>query len=442
MVPKYLHLKLDKFVAGQQQRIFKTTDRTVQVKPGHNSLYIDVSSDELSRKNIYMTTYAQNKSNKKEDNKFAYLQEEQLINFHDINIDYILNHPERDNHLPMINTHNSPWFHTSIINNMDDKDKQKDERISYFPKWINTPIDIAYSKSVSFFLLPLSTDKYINVVQSNQLYNIDKNMSFYGQFKPHYKQMIHNFIYKSTYGLEDNTIPIYDMNFSFLETIYLGSTNAVQSWINSFNLNNIYYNEGENQFLVSQQIQFNSETNKIDVINPDSILFSKLLSIMINNDYLFGDDRRTEIVHSLISNLNINSTQRFLNPLGHISKVADEILSTFINDDTFNKIFTNEQVFNVAGNLQYPFTSQCAQNNKNSFTDYCIPQNTLISYDLQQPLIFNKNFLPSPEFLPSGYFNILHLKNNRDPHFDIKVDLFEDKYNVPSFISRNFIRYF
>lgn len=223
MVPKYLHLKLDKFVAGQQQRVFQTTDKTIQIKTGidSDSLYIDVNSFNLIRKNVYLTTYAQNKQMEKENNKFSYIQEEQLVNFHDIDADYILNNPERSNNLPAINTHNSPWFHTSIINNINNLTKQKDERISYFPEWINTPIDIAYSKSISFFLLPLSTDKYINVVQSEQLYNIDKNMSFYGQFKPHYKQMIHNFIDKPTYGLEDNTIPIYDMNFSFLETVYL-----------------------------------------------------------------------------------------------------------------------------------------------------------------------------------------------------------------------------
>lgn len=135
---------------------------------------------------------------------------------------------------------------------------------------------------------------------------------------------------------------------------------------------------------------------------------------MLNNDYLFGDEKRIEIIHSLISRLDINSTQRFLNPLGHISKVADEILQTF-------DIKTSNQDTTL----------------KQSFSEYLIPQNTLLSYNLQNPLSFHDNFVPSPAFLPSGYFNLLHLKNNRDPHFNIKLNLFENKYNVPSFLSGN-----
>lgn len=74
----YKRLKLDKFVAGKEQRIFKTT--TIK--------------QAITQKDVFYGEYSTSKlvDVKIKDNT---LLSGDLINFHDINCDYITNRPDK-----------------------------------------------------------------------------------------------------------------------------------------------------------------------------------------------------------------------------------------------------------------------------------------------------------------------------------------------------------
>ena len=78
----YKRLKLDKFVAGKEQRIFKTTT----IKESTNPL--------ITQKDVFYGEYSSAKlvDVKTKENK---LLSGDLINFHDINCDYIINRPDK-----------------------------------------------------------------------------------------------------------------------------------------------------------------------------------------------------------------------------------------------------------------------------------------------------------------------------------------------------------
>jgi len=78
---KYKRLKLDKFVAGKEQRIFKTT--TIRKKT--NS----------TQKDVFYGEYSTNKLFDIKLNEKQLLLSGDLINFHDINCDYIMNRPDK-----------------------------------------------------------------------------------------------------------------------------------------------------------------------------------------------------------------------------------------------------------------------------------------------------------------------------------------------------------
>ena len=83
----------------------------------------------------------------------------------------------------------SPWFpiqadlaQTNII-------KNKDEHISYFPNFIQTPIDIAYNNDNAYMLLPITTEKFTKLKQTEIGLNLDK-FTYNADYKPNYKNMM------------------------------------------------------------------------------------------------------------------------------------------------------------------------------------------------------------------------------------------------------------
>ena len=188
----YNRLKLEKSVVGPEQRIFKTVtqswwDSQRKSIPGLNSA-LDTSliykqQTEISPKHtdVYfgefdtqkVTDWKLNNQVNDKKTKLSEILTGNLINFHDISIDYITNRPDKQYLLNYNNT-NSPWFSTAANNAENDQLKNADERIMYFPNYINTPIDMIFCNNNSYFLLPLGTEKYTNILHSDSLLNTYK----------------------------------------------------------------------------------------------------------------------------------------------------------------------------------------------------------------------------------------------------------------------------
>jgi hypothetical protein len=83
----------------------------------------------------------------------------------------------------------SPWFPIQAELAQSNAVKNKDEQISYFPNYINTPIDIAYNNENAYMLLPITTEKFTKLKQPETCLNLDDFM-YSADYKPNYKQMI------------------------------------------------------------------------------------------------------------------------------------------------------------------------------------------------------------------------------------------------------------
>ncbi len=107
-INRYKHLKLDKFVSGKEQRIFKTsTTYQNEINNRFNSgldteleFYLGNVPQEdkyknLSKKDVYYAEYSAKKQTEAKiinDNNLS----GHLINFHDLNADYITNRPDKN----------------------------------------------------------------------------------------------------------------------------------------------------------------------------------------------------------------------------------------------------------------------------------------------------------------------------------------------------------
>jgi hypothetical protein len=238
-----------------------------------------------------------------------------LINFHSVNADYIINRPDK-NKILSINTAVSYWFNVSAYNSQFDKEKNKDERISFFPTFINTPIDIAYSRNKSYFLLPISTQKYFNVVQPNLTLKQRLNGPA-ALLKNNYAKMFKHYWSQPTYTSEDNSIPIYDLNFSWIQTINLGTHANVIEFLNKHNLLHFKFLSTDQSTIynLSSFVIFNNETNRTDSTNGTCILVEQLLNILTQNIYIFNLETCKNIIQDLIAQLDVNDMVRLLSPL-------------------------------------------------------------------------------------------------------------------------------
>lgn len=88
----YKRFKLDKFVSGTEQRIFKTTTKEISVNT--NTYEVNLISG-LIDKNVYYGEFSTEKRNLNKVNNKDILSGN-LIDFHDINADYITNRPDKN----------------------------------------------------------------------------------------------------------------------------------------------------------------------------------------------------------------------------------------------------------------------------------------------------------------------------------------------------------
>lgn len=144
----------------------------------------------------------------------------------------------------------------------ENSEKNKDERITYFPSYIDTPIDIAYSRNNSYMLLPINTERYTNIVQSDITLKY-RHSKITADYKPNYNELFNTELSRAVNYAEDNSIPIYDLNFKFLQSINLSNYDNVIEFLSGHNLLDFIDKEGkvlDKNATLSSYIMLNSET--------------------------------------------------------------------------------------------------------------------------------------------------------------------------------------
>lgn len=234
-------------MGGSEQRIFKTKTNIVdeKLRPFNTQIRNDIFYGE------YTSVI----------NRKTGIHSASLINFHDIDANYLTNNSEKEYILNLTDT-NLPEFSSSAKKAESDIQKNQEESITYFPKYIQTPIDITYSENNAYFLLPLNTDKYVQLKQSNNMLQT-AHFKYDATFKDNYSNLITHQLTKTYDTPEDNSVPIYDLNFSFLETIKLSSNAEAIEFLQKYNLYNLIF-DGK---LLRETLLFNSETNQTDMYN-------------------------------------------------------------------------------------------------------------------------------------------------------------------------------
>ena len=414
----YKHLKLDKFVYGSKQKIIKTTTQV-----------LNRDEDELinyqgNKKNVYYFSDIDN----------------YLIDFHQINFDYINNKKGKITVNSYIDRYN-PSFSISANIIKHYTTEQDGQRIAYFPQYIYTPLDIAQFKNSCYFLLPISTNKFINIAHPNKILN-DVQKFKYSPIPSHISSYItpHNsFFDRAAYTSEDNSIPVYDMNFKEMETIKFNSATDLYNWILKWGLQSIIYQDqnGDYHSLINE-ILFDSTkgltftellANDLSIDDCDSIKLEPFINYLIQKRYLYSRETFNSMLSELFANLSNNSMERYFKLVGKINELNTAIKTTSGSVyKTISGELVNQGVYNVYDLIN--------KKQEVTFTPNVLPQNTLLIDNMGDRVVYDTQ-KPIREYFPSCYVNFVNLKNSRDPQYqlnctigDIKVqnDIFLNDY--------------
>lgn len=418
----YKHLKLDKFVYGSKQKIIKTTTQV-----------LNRDEDELinyqgNKKNVYYFSDIDN----------------YLIDFHQINFDYINNKKGKITVNSYIDRYN-PTFSISANIIKHYTTEQDGQRIAYFPEYIYTPLDIAQFKNSCYFLLPISTNKFVNIAHPNKILNdvqsfnhnpVPQSISSY--ITPHSA-----FFDRAAYTPEDNSIPIYDMNFKDLETIKFASTNELYNWLLKWGLQDVIYQDQNNEFhSLINEILFDSVkglsftdlmANNLPVQNCDSVLVQKFIKYLTDHRHLYSRITFNTMLSELFANIASTSMQKYFKLAGRINQL-DEYFKTSNKTGYSNiKEELNEQgVYNVYDLL--------TKTQEITFTPNVLPQNTLLIDNMGDKVIYDTQ-KPIREYLPSCYVNFVNLKNSRDPQYQLNCTIDQQNFKIQNDIFLNDYRF-
>ena len=440
----YKHIKLDKIVAGTEQRIFKTKILNIpdsevdQTTSGEINVGIvhDVS-DQVKYHEFNTVFYGEYSSELKTTSKINgnSIYDGNLLHFNEVNSDYITNRPEERYttssllDVSIYNTSFPNWFKIRTIDYQKDEEKMKDERVTYFPKHLDMPIDISLSEGRAYMLSPLNTERYTNLVQcsANIVY---KTYGMKATYKPNYANSFSEFMSKSFYYAEDNAVPIYDMSFSTFQTINLGNHENAIKWLEKWNLT---------RDEISSQIIFDSETN-ISGINAkdsyNSILVQELLEQLEFGEfnYLYSSSTIRDILYDLFARIDVNSILRMIQPFGSITKVRDNVVSDYLTNKVLSSDFKIQQEF-----IDRAFNEK----QENTFLTNSLPHNAIFITNTSEQLNFYRtadNSIKSKlsdalaaENPPSAYLDFMYLKNNQNPHYDYDLNVDMPEISLDTF---------
>lgn len=398
----YKHLKLDKFVYGSKQKIIKTTTQIINKDDNQIINY------EGNKKNVY---YFSNIDN-------------HLIDFHQINFDYINNKKDKITIKSYIDRYN-PTFTISANVIKHQTTQQDGQRIAYFPQYIYTPLDIAQFKNSCYFLLPISTNKFVNIAHPNKILNdiqsfnqlqVSKEISSY--IEPH-KQ----FYDRAAYTSEDNSIPVYDMNFKDLQTIKFSSINELYNWILKWSLQNIIYQDENNNYhslineILFDSVQSMSFTQllqkNIPTQNCDSILLDKFINYLMTHYYLYSRETINTMLSELFANISTLSVERYFKLIGRINNLNSNLTKGEQYTNIKNEL-NNQGIYNVFDLM--------TKKQDVTFTPNVLPQNTLLIDNMNDSIVYEKQ-KSIKEYFPSCYINFVNLKNNRDPEYQLNCTI-------------------
>lgn len=436
----YKHIKLDKIVAGNEQRIFKTKLLNIPDSEVNQSTSGEINvgivhdtSNKIKYHEFDTVFYGEYSSELKTVSKIDgnSVYDGNLLHFNEVNSDYITNRPAEKYStsslldISVYNTAFSNWFKNKSVDYQKNEEKMKDERVTYFPKHIDMPIDISLSEGRAYMLSPLNTERYTNLVQcsSNIVY---KTYNLKANYKPNYTDAFSEFMSKPFYYAEDNAVPIYDMTFSTFQTINLGNHKNAVEWLEKWNLT---------RDEISSYIIFDSETNKSGTDakdSYDSILLQELLERLEfgKYNYLYSSSTIKGIIYDLFARIDTDSILRMIQPFGSITKVKDELVSDFLTNKVLSSDFNIQQEFiNRAFN----------EKQENTFLTNSLPHNAIFISNTAEQLNFYRtadNELKSKlsdaqtaANTPSAYLDFMYLKNNQNPHYDFDLNV-ENPNNI------------
>lgn len=440
----YKHIKLDKIVAGTEQRIFKTnlldvSDNEIeQVSGGMINTEIVHDVDDQVKYHELDTMFfgeysSELKTTSKIDGNIVY--DANLIHFNELNADYITNKPSEKYStssffdVSIYNTSFSNWFKLKTIENQKDTAKMADERVTYFPKHLDMPIDVALSEGRAYFLSPLNTERYTNLVQcsTNIVYRL---FGMQATFKPNYEDAFHDYMSRSFYYAEDDAVPIYDMSFSTIQTINLGSHEDAQNWLLNWNITRPE---------ISSLIIFDSNTNESGpnaIDTYDSIMLQSLLYQLEHGEYqyLYSTSTIKNILYDLFARIDVNSILRMIQPHGVVTKARDILVSSFINNKILSSDFKLDSEF---------INRSLTEKQTNTFLTNSLPHNAIFITNTNEEINFYRtsdNTIKSKlsDFdaavhIPSAYFDFMYLKNNQNPHYDYDLNVENPNISLSDF---------
>lgn len=371
----YIHIKLDKFVAGQEKRLFKSNISQFQSNDILENNQQNIANQNIKNINGIQDVLYGNYHNISGQNN--------LLNFNEINLNYI-KQADQINYNQYINT-------TSYYNCLFEQNNYNlKQQVQYFKSILQIPIDIAGVEDMAYALSPLGKRKNIQIF-SPQFNLLSKNYKIEADYKENYQQMYNYLLNRQTANSQFNTVPLYDLDFSNLQTITFQSLAMLSSWINTYKLNSI------------SSIILCNINNKFEDLGYDSVNLKQLFDYLIENNIQIL--QKQNIIIDLVKNINQNSFNSYINRLGNVSNINEQLIPRFTNSDIISTSINN--IFSV-------FSKQLPQ----LYTTNSIPNNSLYLIDTYNKL----DSIDNNEKL-NATANFVNLKNLQTPLQDFQIQL-------------------
>ena len=392
----YIHIKLDKIAAGDQKRLFKSSTQiyeTQNIIQNNTSLKSNIQPSKNKKLNqVFYGNYSKGAQLNTQTNGY----QNSLLSFNKVSQQYISN-KNKINVQQYINT--SKYYNTLLQQNQTD-DAQK---IQYFKSIMETPIDISAVQNMAYMLSPLGIRKNIQMHASQ--FNISsKNIHIQADYKPHYRELFNYILSKPIQCPEKQTIPIYDLNLTNIQTITFQTQQKLYKWITDYKFDITYYKN----ILASQHILCNihNKFSKYDSVNVKK-LFQILQQQVFNSFYT--TKIKKQLINDLLDNLNQQSMNCSILSIGSISKLSNKTKSLYINNKNLLQTVNSDADIAI---------ENLTKKDNDFYTVNTIPHNSLYVLSLTTPIEHSSKIQK-----PSAYFNFVNLKNMQTPLQDFEVSI-------------------
>lgn len=394
-----IRIKLNKFVAGDQKRLFQSDiqvyDDQSQEKTANASINISNSN---TKKNSYQNTVFYGKyslllkANYLEKND-AYVNS--LLDFNEVQPRYV-NEKQIFNIKSQFNT--SQFY----LNLFQQNQKKEQQNIFYFNANLQHPIDIEGIQNMAYMLSPLNSKKQVQIQQPSSMYFL-KDFQMSADYKDHYGEMYKFLLNRQREYPENQSIPIYDLNFTNLQTITFDSLQKLTSFLQKYQLDKLKYNDHVISSLILLNInnKFN-EYDSIDLSSLINIISDKSVSLY------FYDSTRRLLFKDLVDNIEQTSFNCSLSKIGEITNLSNQTKKLYLTTELLSTTFNlpKEQIYSNLENVA-----------KDDFYINAIPKNSLYVLKTNDSLVFQD------DKKSISYMNFVNLKNMQTPLEDFQLQL-------------------